>query len=347
LQVQDIIGSHEFWRRLQCAIKFLQPFSDFIHQVEGDTAALRRVYYGLMKLDKHVHSTMKLWSKDAEMNNDCDNVLRTWERRLDGQHGGKVAQLLFGDHVAAYLLDPLYAVTLDKAAQAPHVCDEHEDMAKATVKRIGGTKALREFEQFLLCGWNGSLCSPALACANTMPAEAVTGHECAVEDSNSQGNGSEATQPARAALVSGEGRGIKRKRVEVASVSMRKGVWKRYGVHVYPKLAKVALRLLSAHPTSCASERNWSLWGRVYTAARNALGLKRAKKLITFCFNDRSKLVNQSDFNLLLETIEGIDKAEEEAPEQMDKLRTAANEALTGGRVEDVDVDDVISVVDE
>jgi hypothetical protein len=137
---------------------------------------------------------MKLWSKDAKMSNDCDNVLRTWERRLHGQHGGKVAQLLFGEHVAAYFLDPLYAVMLDKEVQAPQVCDEHEDMANATVKRIGGKKALKEFEQFLLCGWNGALCSHALACADTMPAEAVTCHECAVEDSNSQAYFSEHAQ---------------------------------------------------------------------------------------------------------------------------------------------------------
>jgi hypothetical protein len=129
----------------------------------------------------------------------------------------------------------------------------------------------------------------------------------------------------------------KRKRAEVAPVTMRKGVWKRYGVQMYPKLAKVALRLLSAHPTSCASERNWSLWGRVNTAARNALGKKRAKKLITFCFNERCKLVNQNDFNLLLETVEGIDQAEEQAPDQMHRLREAANAALPEGSIEDLD----------
>jgi hypothetical protein len=29
------------------------------------------------------------------------------------------------------------------------------------------------------------------------------------------------------------------------------------------------VRLLSMHATSCASERNWSLWGSLYTQARN------------------------------------------------------------------------------
>jgi hypothetical protein len=87
--------------------------------------------------------------------------------------------------------------------------------------------------------------------------------------------------------------------------------------------------------------------GPCVQSCKERAGAKASKKLISFCFNDRSKLVDQSDFNLPLETIQGIDKAEEEAPEQVDKLRTAENEALTGGRVEDVDVDDVISVVHE
>jgi hypothetical protein len=40
----------------------------------------------------------------------CESVLRTWERRLDGKYGVKIAQLLFREQAAVYLLDPLYAV---------------------------------------------------------------------------------------------------------------------------------------------------------------------------------------------------------------------------------------------
>jgi hypothetical protein len=48
----------------------------------------------------------------------------------------------------------------------------------------------------------------------------------------------------------------------------------------YPKLTKVALQLLVMHPTSASTERNWSLWGRVYIASRNALAMTRAGKMI-------------------------------------------------------------------
>jgi hypothetical protein len=44
----------------------------------------------------------------------------------------------------------------------------------------------------------------------------------------------------------------------------------------------VGLLLLSMQATSAATERNWALWGRVHGASRNALGMERAKKLITF-----------------------------------------------------------------
>jgi hypothetical protein len=43
----------------------------------------------------------------------------------------------------------------------------------------------------------------------------------------------------------------------------------------------------------------------VYTAARNALGLERAKALIAFCFNDRCQVTDQRDFKLLLSVVEG------------------------------------------
>jgi hypothetical protein len=62
---------------------------------------------------------------------------------------------------------------------------------------------------------------------------------------------------------------------QTVTVKMRTGFGKRFGYTKYPLLSEVALRVMSVHPTSAAPERNWSLWGRVYTSA---LGLERAKK---------------------------------------------------------------------
>ncbi len=45
-------------------------------------------------------------------------------------------------------------------------------------------------------------------------------------------------------------------------------------------LAVAANKLLSAHATSCAAERNWSAWGRIFTSLRNKLDLETAEKLV-------------------------------------------------------------------
>ena len=70
-------------------------------------------------------------------------------------------------------------------------------------------------------------------------------------------------------------------------------------------MAKVALRVLGLHATSAATERIWSLWGCVFTAARSLLGLGWAKMLIALCFNDRAAIKSDDDLHLLLSVIEG------------------------------------------
>jgi hypothetical protein len=42
-----------------------------------------------------------------------------------------------------------------------------------------------------------------------------------------------------------------------------------------------ARKLLAMHVTTAATERDWSEWGRMYTQIRNALSIKRAKKMVT------------------------------------------------------------------
>jgi hypothetical protein len=40
------------------------------------------------------------------------------------------------------------------------------------------------------------------------------------------------------------------------------------------------MRLLMFHATTCAAERNWSVWGNIFTKARNRLAIERAEKLV-------------------------------------------------------------------
>lgn len=47
----------------------------------------------------------------------------------------------------------------------------------------------------------------------------------------------------------------------------------------FPLLSSAAKRLLSAHVTTAAAERNWSVWGQIYQAHRNQLGIKKAEQV--------------------------------------------------------------------
>jgi hypothetical protein len=137
-----------FWVNLQHVINLLQPFSDFIHQIEADRPALGRCYAGLMKLDEHVRNTVKSWQGILDLEDEMEGVLKTWERRLEGEHGGGVVQLLDPAYIAAYIVDPLYAVASPTGTALPMVPLKHEDQAKKLVKRVGGPKALRQFCTF-------------------------------------------------------------------------------------------------------------------------------------------------------------------------------------------------------
>jgi hypothetical protein len=66
-------------------------------------------------------------------------------------------------------------------------------------------------------------------------------------------------------------------------------------VAAFPSLAAVPLQLLGMHMTSCASARNWSLWGYIYSKAHNCLSLERAVKLVYIKQNLPNTAVLSSD----------------------------------------------------
>jgi hypothetical protein len=162
----------------------------------------------------------------------------------------------------------------------PKAPAQNEDIVRKLIQRVGGEVASWQVTELLLEGYSGGMALAAYTCV----------------------------QP-RKVLAAGN----KRPREQVASVKMRKGVWLRYGSEQLPELAPVAFRLLSMHPMSVSTERNWALLGCVYTGARNALGFERAKKLVIFCFNSRAREASMEDFAFLLTVVE-------------DKLVDATNE---------------------
>jgi hypothetical protein len=259
-----VTNEEDFWAPLQLTIKFLQPFSDLIHQIEADKPALGKCYAAIKLLDEHVAAFARTLSAD-----DSAVLLRTWNRRRDNsgtQSQNNVASVLQPAHIVAYLLDPIFAIDDAGDMVAPQVGVSRETLATELVKRVGGEKAATQFTHFLLSGWPKEVKGIVAECTK----------------------------------LSGD-----QDRQKHASVRMRKGVWKRYLSEQMPELAAVAVRMMSVHPTSCSTERNWGAWGRMYTAARNKLGLERAKKMITFCFNHRMMNVDTDDFVLNLSMLEG------------------------------------------
>jgi hypothetical protein len=84
---------------------------------------------------------------------------------------------------------------------------------------------------------------------------------------------------------------------------MRLNLWNRFGTKGSASLAKVVQTLLVCHATSCATERNGSLWGSVYSASRNAFGTESGKRLIRICANSRQ--ARENDFAVSLAVVEG------------------------------------------
>jgi hypothetical protein len=55
MTVKDLfLANAKLWDQIESSIRFLQPFSDLIHQIESDLPALGRCFEGLCLLDSHV-----------------------------------------------------------------------------------------------------------------------------------------------------------------------------------------------------------------------------------------------------------------------------------------------------
>jgi hypothetical protein len=157
--VGELFSSCTFWANPSRATVFLQPFHDYIHQMEADRPALGRVYKGLFWLNRHVRSSLQNWeAADPELADSYEIALRTWERRLEKQHSSAVLPLLQSAHVAAYMLDPLYADAVrEKEVNVPKVQARHEDMARKLIPRAGGAVASGQFAELVPGGYSVSM----------------------------------------------------------------------------------------------------------------------------------------------------------------------------------------------
>jgi hypothetical protein len=80
-------------------------------------------------------------------------------------------------------------------------------------------------------------------------------------------------------------------------------VWKKFSDEM-PEQCDVALKLLSCHATSAATERNWSMWGKMYTSAWFTLGTGNAKALFTIRAHEKCKVRERDALALTLDVLE-------------------------------------------
>ena len=206
----------------------------------------------------------------------------TFERRYGVRGGSERAPVMNAAYIAAYLVDPYFAVWSERfqTYTASEVDLDLFEEAAELVRRVGGDAAESQLRSLrteeypkAAKGWVKQLVDARLAVEAQRADNAVSG---------------------------------KRSRlVQVPSARKRYTTWDQFaGMPELNKITQVALRLLSTHSTSAATERNWSLWGRIFVAARSSLGLERAKKMIAICAAEQAEHHESDDFALTLDILE-------------------------------------------
>ena len=148
----------------------------------------------------------------------------------------------------------------------PTITAEQLKGVVALVQRVGGPNTTRDLHKFLLMGYTPSV-TEIVSC-----------------------NANPEAKPAAAVLPATVNTGAtsgKYKFAVIPKTAARMKIWVTHGKDAFSNYVDVVQQLLCCHTTSSATERNWSVWGRVYAAARNRLGIERAKKMIAMHTNTR------------------------------------------------------------
>jgi len=105
--------------------------------------------------------------------------------------------------------------------------------------------------------------------------------------------------------------------IQLASAEHRRIFWLNHMQPYSPLVAIAAGRLLSAHVTSCATERNWSLFGNIFSKTRNRLHLEKAQKLAFIRANSSLGQAWGLDEEIRLSLIDLAEGGEEGEEEEM------------------------------
>jgi hypothetical protein len=231
------------WAAMDLAIKLISPVSDAIHQLEGDKPQLSWLLPAWVKIITGVRAFEAQHEDRQEFQGETETLVKIVGDRFEKHYDTCWA--------AAHLVDPMFA---QQGAQGWYLAKGREDVL--TTRKLGD----------------------ALACLKQLAGD---GNAAAVQAEFARLK----LAPLPADMAADLPALTERRQVEgggevVASAVMRRGFWDVHSKH-FPHIAGAAIKLLSFHVTSCASERNWSVWGRLCTKTTNRRLLDRAEKLVT------------------------------------------------------------------
>jgi hypothetical protein len=229
------------WVALAMAIALIAPICDAIHQLEGDKPLLSWLLPTWVKIIQHVRAFQDEHEGSDTFAGETTRIVDIAKKRFDIHYDKSWA--------AAYLVDPMFA---QEGEQGWYLFKGRELLGPAKL-----ADALSCLQQLAGPG-NADAVQEEFTRLKLAPLPADMA----------------ADLPMLTKRVEGED-GV----VKVASAELRRGWWDVNSAH-FPVIAAVAIKLLSFHPTSCAAERNWSVWGRLCTKTTNRRTLERAEKLI-------------------------------------------------------------------
>jgi hypothetical protein len=227
---------------MSLAIALISIISDAIHQLEADKPLLSWLLPTWVKIIRHVRTFEEQHAGNDVCNSETASLVDIVKKRFDTHYNSSWA--------AAYLVDPMFA---REGAQGWYL---FKDRDLLSASKLDG--ALTCLQQLAGPG-NAAAVQQEFTRLKLSPLPAAMAKDL----------------PALVKRTEGEG-GV----VKVASAELRRGWWDVHSAQ-FPHIAAAALKLLSFHVTSCATERNWSVWGRLCTKTTNRRLLERAAKLVT------------------------------------------------------------------
>ncbi|KAJ9521758.1 hypothetical protein QJQ45_015326 [Haematococcus lacustris] len=249
--VMMVHAATSWWRKLDAVIRLMRPISNAIHRLEGDKPYLSQVR--VLKIWDDLVAHAQNWVSELGHPGGLDKVDASFVRgvlRIFKDRAQKHCQPVMA---AARLLDPINFFDMGEHAQPPFdsLSEQQQADLAPTVSRLAGASlgaALRELNAFENADWNPAMKRRAQSMLQMQTLQ-------------------QPTQPGQPSFT------------PIASIEARRAFWKLQAAPQFPILAKASQRLLLAHASTAAAERNWSVWGHTYhNALRNNLSVEVAKR---------------------------------------------------------------------